>query len=130
MTTDDNYSQRNEASAGFKECKICRKIWGNYHEFLSDSHISLIGYQVNFDILEAGFLLFNHSCNNTLAVPVKEFRHLYTGPVFKERATGTDTCPGFCLYKEELDPCPAECECAYVREILQIVRHWSKEENI
>ncbi|MCK5193793.1 MAG: hypothetical protein KAQ71_08290 [Desulfobulbaceae bacterium] len=111
----------------FKQCKMCEKVWRNYHDFLSDTYISLIGYQVNFEALEAGFFLFNHSCHNTLAIPAEAFTHLYDGPIFKERATGTDKCPGYCLDKCQLEPCAAECECAYVREVLQIVKKWPKE---
>jgi hypothetical protein len=57
---------------------------------------------------------------------LKLFRHLYDGPVYAERATGTADCPEYCLYVAELGACLAKCECAYVREILQIVRQWPK----
>ncbi len=121
------YSQRQDEDAIFKQCKMCEETWRNYHDFLSDPYISLAGYQVNFEALEAGFFLFNHSCHNTLAIPAEAFTHLYDGPIFKERATGSDKCPGYCLDKCQLQPCAAECECAYVREVLQIVKKWPKE---
>ena len=85
-----------------------------------------IGYQVNFKSLDAGIFLFNHRCKGTLAIPAEQFRDLYKGPIFKERATGSDDCPGHCLHEDQLDPCPVRCECAYVREILQIIRRWPK----
>jgi hypothetical protein len=25
-----------------------------------------------------------------------------------------------------VEPCPSQCECAYIREILQIIRNWPK----
>lgn len=121
------YSQRQDEESTFKQCGMCQKAWRNYHEFLSDPYVSLVGYQVSFEELEAGLLLFNHSCNNTLAIVADAFTHLYDTPIFKERATGTDKCPGHCLKENELRPCPAKCECAYVREVLQIIKNWPKE---
>lgn len=110
----------------FKQCKMCEKIWNNYEEFLSDPDIKLTGYQVSFEELEAGLFLFNHSCNNTLAIPAGDFTHLYDGPRFKENPLGTSGCPESCLQQDNLDPCPVKCECVYVREVLQIVREWPK----
>jgi len=110
----------------FKQCNYCKKTWPNYKKLLEDPDISLLGYQVSFEELEAGLFLFNHSCNNTFAIEAGEFTHLYDGPIFKERATGTEECPGYCLNKCELQPCLAHCECAYVREVLQIIKDWPK----
>jgi hypothetical protein len=36
--------------------------------------------------------------------------------------------PGYCNDREILNPCSEACECAYVREIVQIVRKWPKDE--
>lgn len=125
------YSQQLEfEESTFKQCKMCKETWGNFHDLLSDPYISLIGYQVNFELLEAGLFLFNHSCKNTLAIPAGAFTRLYEGPIFQERATGTDECPGYCLDKCQVDPCLAECECAYVREVLQIIKNWPKKSVI
>ena len=122
------FSQQINEESIFKLCNHCQKTWRNYHEFLSDPQIKLLGYQVSFEELEAGLFLFNHSCNNTVVLPAEIFTHLYDGPIFTERATGTDECPGYCLNKNELRPCPAQCECTYVREVLQIVNNWPKIE--
>ena len=110
----------------FKRCPNCGFEWSSRDDFLSDPRLRVIGYQVNFQSLDAGIFLFNHKCNGTLAIPLEQFKDLYDGPIFTERATGSDDCPGFCLYEDRLEPCPARCECAYVREILQIVREWPK----
>lgn len=120
------YSQQKDEGVIFKECGKCGKVWRSYLEFLSDPQISLVSYQVNFDNLELGLFLFSHSCNSTLAITASVFTHLHYDPIFEERATGTNECPGFCLYKDELSPCPAKCECAYVRQVLQFVRRWPK----
>lgn len=111
----------------FKECSVCNFQWPLRKEFLRDPNIEIIGYQVHFEELTEGLFLFNHSCKGTLAITAKEFNDLYDGPIFAERATGSDDCPGHCLHQNDLDPCPAKCECAYVREIIQVIKHHEKE---
>jgi hypothetical protein len=112
----------------FKQCPSCAQRWLNREAFLSDDGITLIGYQVNFGKLELGLLLFNHEeCQTTLAVPAGRFTDLHSGPVFEERRTGRDDCPGYCLKREELEACPAQCECAWVRGVLLVIRAWPRE---
>jgi len=111
----------------FKTCPLCSKIWSSREEFLSDDDLNLVGYQVNFDEITLGLFLFNHSlCKTTLAMRAEELKDLYIGPVFKGRRTGQKDCPGYCLKRMELAECPAECECAWVRRLLQIIRQWPK----
>ncbi|OGR15393.1 MAG: hypothetical protein A2277_03910 [Desulfobacterales bacterium RIFOXYA12_FULL_46_15] len=107
----------------FKKCINCGKTWPDRDSFLDDPEIFLIGYQANFKYLKLGGLLFNHSCRTTLALPADLFIDLYDGPVFSERVTGSDACPGYCLSKTSLSPCSAQCECAFIREILQIIKY-------
>ena len=110
----------------FKNCLPCGNKWFARDDFLKDSSIEIVGYQVNFDNLSAGHFLFNHSCGATLALSVRYFNGLYVGPIFEERATGSDDCPGYCLYQNQLDTCAARCECAYVRNIIDIIKKWQK----
>ena len=113
--------------APFKVCTCCRTAWPDRSLFLSDQGLHLIGYQVNYIELGAGLLLFNHApCRTTLAVQASQFQDLYTGPMVQERRTGHADCPGYCLRGGELAACPAQCECASVRQILQIVSRWPK----
>ena len=111
----------------FKECLPCGNKWFARDDFLEDPGISIIGYQVNFDDLVTEVFLFNHSCGATLALSVRYFNGLYEGPIFKTRVTGSDDCPGYCLYQEQLDKCTARCECAYVRNIIDIIKKWPKK---
>ena len=111
----------------FKVCPLCDAVWGSRDDFLRDPDLELIGYQVDFRELTAGLFLLNHSCNGTLAIEAHDFEDLYDGPIFKERSTGSEDCPRYCLHQDELEPCPAECECAYVREIVQVGRNWEKD---
>ena len=111
----------------FKRCTFCGYRWQSRKDFLKDASTDLIGYQVNFDNSILGLFLFNHlSCGTTLGIPAAEFKDLYRGPIYSEKLTGTAQCPEYCLHENQLDPCPVKCECAYVREIIQIVRNWEK----
>jgi len=114
----------------FKKCPKCGTVWHERQSFLDDHEVQVIGYQVDFDDLELGLFYFNHDrsdCRTTLAVHAKFFTDLYNGEIFHERLTGTAACPGHCLYHEDLEPCPLHCECAYVRETLQIIKNWPKK---
>jgi hypothetical protein len=114
-------------SYSFKTCPFCGQTWTSREEFLADGDILLIGYQVNFEDLVLGLLLFNHGvCQTTLAVKAGLLKDLCIGPVFRERRTGEKDCRGFCLKRSELSPCPAECECAWVRGLMQVIRRWPK----
>jgi len=110
----------------FKRCPNCGYKWPTREELLIDPDIELLGYQVNFERLKAGIILFNHTCKGTLALYVTDFADLYTGPIFTQRATGSEQCPGHCLHQDDFRPCPAKCECAYVRHILQKLKNWPK----
>jgi hypothetical protein len=115
----------------FKNCTCCETRWITRDDFLSDSQIDLVGYQANFCQLELGYLLFNHLiCESTLAIHAGVFKDLYSGPIFDQRLTGSDICQGFCIDSVALEPCDEKCECAYVREILQIVQNWPKEDRL
>lgn len=106
---------------------MCKFVWGSRNAFLCDPGVKLQGYQANFKHLKAGQFLFRHeSCHSALSIPAEEFTDLYDGPIFEERRTGKEDCPGYCLNKIELRPCPARCECAFVREVLQMVKNWPK----
>jgi hypothetical protein len=113
----------------FKKCSCCEYPWFSREEFLEDRNTDLVGYQANFNHLELGYFLFNHlTCESTFAISAGLFIDLHTGPVFGRRMTGTEACQGFCIDREALQPCEVQCECAYVRDILQIIRGWPKEQ--
>jgi hypothetical protein len=110
----------------FKRCNLCDIEWDSRDSFISDPNIEIIGYQANFKKLTTGYFYFNHSCKSTLAIPASEFIDLYDGPIFIGRATNTEECLGYCLDKGDLRSCPIECECACIREIIQIIKCWEK----
>lgn len=110
----------------FKKCRKCGYQWPSREAWLRDPALKMVGYQANFKALETGILLFNHSCRTTLAVHASEFKDLHDGPIFKERATGSESCPGHCLHKTDLAPCPVRCECSYIRHIIQLIEEYPK----
>ena len=114
----------------FKQCPACRTTWFDYTDFLADPCLQLIGYQALFENLSKGLFLFNHSCGTTLSISVETLQHLYDGPVYTERVIGSKRCPRHCLIKSETRPCPAKCDCAHVRSIMQIIKKWQKGEGI
>ena len=112
----------------FKVCPLCNTSWNTRIDFLADASIELIGYQVHFADLRLGYFMFNHDlCGTTMALVAEKFSDLYPDTPFKKRLTGSKDCPAYCLHDDELDPCHAECECAYVRHIIQTIRTWKKQ---
>ncbi len=108
---------------------MCKQVWRHRSEFLADPAIRPIGYMVNFLNLKRGLFCFNHEapgCFTTLGVEGSHFTDLCPGPTFTQRLTGTADCPGYNLHKGELCPCPAHCECAHVRAVLDMVAQWEK----
>lgn len=111
----------------FKACTNCGHLWSDRGPFLADPTVELVGYQSFMEELELGLFLFNHAdCGTTLAIPAGDFADLHDGPVFRDRLTGSDACAGLCQQRRSLEPCPNQCECAWVREVLQVVRTWPK----
>ena len=115
--------------AAFKTCRVCEKTWDSREEFIADVEVSTIGYQENVVNLEKGLFLFNHSCDGTLSIPVQAFSDLYMGPIVTQRKAGTEVCPGHCLHGTDLRPCPVECECNFVRVILQVLINTEKSQK-
>lgn len=121
-----NYKNYNNL---FKTCPNCGFEWNTRDHFLLDPTLEIIGYQVNFIELTSGLFYFNHDCRGTLTIRAGAFKELYDGPLLKTRATGSEECPGYCLHKEELGPCPAKCECSYVREIIKTIKDFENNKK-
>ncbi len=117
----------------FKKCPSCQQKWETQDAFLSDPLLNINGYTANFKNLEGGLFFFTHrtpGCCSTMAVEVRDFKNLYNGPYYKGTKAGQDGCPRYCLDSDQLERCTAFCECAFVREILQIIKNWHKTENV
>jgi hypothetical protein len=115
----------------FKTCPFCSHVWSQRDAFLSDPKVVAVGYQAYTPDLVLGLFLFNHlECETTLAIPAKDFAELYSGPIYRTRMKGTAGCLGHCDDPENLEPCFNECECAWVREVLQVVKGWEKQAQV
>lgn len=115
----------------FKVCPSCSRVWNTMDEFCSDPELEYAGYQINFVDLEGGFFYFNHTtkeCGTTMAIAVKAFTGMSSRPFLaKHGSQPRRKCPGSCLRKGDSSPCPVECECVWVREIMQIILGWKKQ---
>ena len=110
----------------FKKCPSCNEIWSTQNEFITDKLLEINGYKADFEKLEYGLFFFTHKNNNcfsTMAIEVKDFMNLYKGTIYSERKTGGEECPRYCLDKDQLDRCNVLCECAFAREIIQIIKN-------
>jgi hypothetical protein len=112
----------------FKICPLCDYVWPTRDSLLSDSNLKLVGYQADFEDLQAGVFLFNHSCKGTMAIRVGDFSSLYDSIILVDRATGSDECREYCVCEDELRPCPAICACAHVRELMEIIRDGQRKD--
>lgn len=114
----------------FKTCPFCSHDWPTREDFLADPETAPVGYQIDPQDLVLGIFLFNHlECKTTMAIEARAFADLHTGPVYQERMSGSDECLGRCHDESDMDPCDNECECAWVRDVLQAIRSWPKKER-
>lgn len=117
-------------TGAFKTCPHCKHVWPELTDFLSDPEVRMGGYQVAFHDLLNGLFIFTHfheGCHTTMAIPVKEFASLSQRPVLNKRTVQPDGCSGHCVRKDELAPCPVQCECTWVREILKTIADWPQK---
>lgn len=106
----------------FKQCTVCKALWKTRDDMLADPEIHIIGYQSHFEDLTLGLFLFNHICHGTFSIRAEEFLDMYNGPTFLNNLSETKECPGYCRHQKSLEPCPLQCECGYIREIVQLVK--------
>lgn len=115
-----------QTTEAFKVCPKCSKNWSTLNDFLNDDALILNGYQANLKNLESGLLLFTHmveGCKTTMGLYVSGFSHLYNGVRYPENKALSAECPRFCIDEKRLDRCDVFCECAYAREIVNIVKN-------
>jgi hypothetical protein len=109
----------------FKTCPSCSQIWQTRDEFVLDTQLELNGYKADFEKLEYGLFFFTHhqnGCFSTMAIEVLDFKDMFSGKPYPERKTDSEECPGYCRDKEQLERCDNICECAFVREIMNMLR--------
>lgn len=112
------------AATCFKTCSCCGRSWQTRDAFLSDGELKVEGYTADFESLERGLFFVTHrsrECGSTMAFEAQEFLDLYTGPRYPQRKALSDECPRYCLDEKQLGRCTVLCECAFVREVLQVL---------
>lgn len=108
---------------------MCAQTWIKRESFLSDHTLMINGYQADFTNLGKGYFFFTHNaegCNSTMALEVERFLDLNKGKPYLQRKTDMEGCPRYCLKENALDRCEEECECAFVREVIEIIAHMQK----
>ncbi len=114
----------------FKVCPMCGVAWKTLDDFLTDPALKQSGYQVNFFDLKGGLFYFTHTvenCGTTMAIPVGEFTSLSDRSILALRGEpGGEQCTEKCLREDDLSPCPAQCECVWVREVMQTIKERKK----
>ncbi len=114
----------------FKICPMCSTEWKTRDDFLDDKTLEINGYGVDFEKLEWSLFYFTHkkeNCLSTMAIEAKEFLDLYSGKKYTEPQKGSESCPRYCLDDEQLDRCDALCECAFNREIINLIKERHKK---
>ncbi len=110
----------------FYQCS-CGSVWKTREAFLADSDIIIAGYQALLRQVPEGSYLFDHAaCHTTFAVKVQEFLALCTGPVHRRSRFKSPQCKGYCLEKNILEVCGADCSNAWVRELIKLIRDYPK----
>lgn len=113
----------------FKTCPNCKTEWESRDDFLADESVELNGYQVSLKNLPSGLFLFTHmhdSCKSTMGIHVTDFNDMYTGERYAINKALSPECPRYCIDEKRMDRCDVHCECAFVREIINIIRNIRK----
>lgn len=113
----------------FKRCSACSQVWQGRDDFFSDPEVALVGYQALGPDPEEGMLLFNHlgGCGTTMGMWVSKFEDMWSGTRHAELLRHSDACERHCYHTNDLERCSNSCSGAWVREVLQVVRHWPKD---
>lgn len=109
----------------FKRCAMCNISWETLAEFVNDPELVLEGYQAAIPDAEKGLLLFTHTragCSTTLSVFAREFQFLCKGPLYSELKMESESCPGYCLEKDNFKMCNEFCRMNWVRQIIQLLK--------
>ena len=113
----------------FKSCPMCEKRWESRDAFLGDPDLIFNGYQANFGMIEDGLFYFTHEttdCGSTMVIKAHSFLSLYSGSRYTEAKHLSSECSRYCLDRNQLARCQAQCEYAFVREVSQIIKNMTE----
>nr|WP_320116774.1 hypothetical protein [uncultured Desulfuromonas sp.] len=109
----------------FKICPCCLEVWQTRDDFLDDPFLQLNGYKADFAKLEYGLFFFTHQkegCHSTMALEVLDFLDLNRGTVCEQAQDYAAKCPRSCREKRKLNQHHDLCECAFARDVCELVK--------
>jgi hypothetical protein len=106
----------------FKSCPTCSENWATRDEMVADPQVSFAGYQAFVRDGVLGLFLFNHlSCGTTMALSAKQFEDLKKTGIYQQSAGHEKKAVSHCLTSQSDEPCPKQCECAFVQEVIDTI---------
>lgn len=108
------------SGAEFKKCSFCGKIWKTFYNLIADDDILLKGCQLDMTNHLYNLIMFNCSCDTTLAMFLKEFITQTDIPFVINEHEDINHRPEYCLKKNN-SICLERCACAYTSQILSAI---------
>jgi len=102
----------------FKKCTMCGKVWHSFEELAADPDKIVKGCQIDLTNHLYNLIMFNCSCNTTLAMFVSELVPQTDIP-FVITNNGPSVVPSYCMKENKNEPCLDKCACSYTRQVLE-----------
>lgn len=109
----------NSSDTEFKKCTFCGKTWRTFEDLKNDNSKTLKGCQLDQTNHLYNLIMFNCSCNTTLAMFLKEFVPQADIPFVINEHNDSSRRPSWCLIADSESPCLEKCACAYTIQILE-----------
>ncbi len=106
----------------FKKCTLCGKTWQTFDDLKHDSSKSLKGCQMDSTNHLYNLILFNCSCETTLAVSIRDFATKTDIPFIINKRSRSGKRPSYCLKTGKESLCLEKCACSYTQKILTALR--------
>jgi len=103
----------------FMVCSSCGKKWKTFNELIKDKEKKVLGTMVDEESYFFNMILFNCSCDSTLAIKLTDFID-YCSVAFEESINSTDN-PSYCMRDNKSSPCLTKCACGYTSNILNLL---------
>jgi hemerythrin len=102
----------------FKTCTFCGKTWKTFGDLARDPDKTVIGCQVDLTNHLYNLVMFNCSCQTTLAMFLKELATETDIPFVIDEHEDPSQRPAHCMKQDKATPCLARCACAYTKQVL------------
>jgi len=108
-----------DAGPDFKKCTMCGNTWHTFEDLAADKTKTLRGCQIDLTNHLYNLIMFNCSCDTTLAVFVSELVTNTDIPFVITNNDDPDHRPDYCMKEDKTEPCLDKCACAYTTQVLQ-----------